>query len=345
VPTSTGTPLPLNIPDLTVAKAATKCQTSVAKGALALVNASLKGRAACIAGLMKCVQTKPGDAACLTKASGKCDGYEAKLDAAAAKLGATLGSACAGSIDFVNHVRSASGLGYDVHAAACATAGTPLGSLGDVAACIVNQHECQSDQLLGAEAPRAGELLRVGGVGVVPCLVDRGGTGEGAGDPKLAGKPVDKCATAIVKAGSGYVGKKLKGLGTCVAKAFACVQTKPGDAACLAKVQATCNKELAKLGVERGKVAGAIDKACATLDFTGLVRAPFGVNLGALAGQTPGGVPFGNVDALGAYVEALQRQHDCLAEDLFRFAAPRAEQLLGLLPTPITLRSDFCPVQ
>jgi len=48
------------------------------------------------------------------------------------------------------------------------------------------------------------------------------------------------------------------------------------------------------------------------------------------------------LDSLTAYETCLFRQQSCEAEELLRFEAPRAEELLSQLSPPVALHSDFC---
>jgi hypothetical protein len=122
-----------------------------------------------------------------------------------------------------------------------------------------------------------------------------------------------------------------------------CNLTKPGDAGCLAKANATCTTKLGKVALDAAKVAPAVDKRCGAraIDFDPL-RQPTGANLDALASLCADyGVSA--LDSIAAFETCLVRQHTCRAEELGRFEIPRAGDLLGMLSPPASLHSDFCP--
>src|SRR5690348_15003451 len=65
--------------DAKAAKAAVKCQNAIAQASAKLAGVELKSLDACSTAILTCIQTKPGDAACTTKAEGTCS--KALLDA------------------------------------------------------------------------------------------------------------------------------------------------------------------------------------------------------------------------------------------------------------------------
>jgi hypothetical protein len=196
--------------------------------------------------------------------------------------------------------------------------------------------------LYATQAPRAGELLRIAGVTpeIGGCLPDYAGDGEDVGDP-VQGKALQGCAAAITKAASGFIGKKLAGLTKCVDKVFACIQTKPGDAACLTKADQGCGKEGAKIAAARLTVGPAIDKKCGGIDFNVNLLPPRAANLAALVATLPGSDTLQN---LTNYETALRLRHECAAEDLLRAIAPRAEALLETFAPSLGLPSAGCSV-
>ena len=163
---------------------------------------------------------------------------------------------------------------------------------------------------------------------------------QGLSDP-VAAKAAAACQKAILKAGSGFGGTRLQSLEACVAGASGCVQLKPGDAACLTKAGGACAKQTAKLASQELKLTTAIDAKCTTAMLAALQGAD-GLNFDALAVECAT-LGTGGVGTLPDYEECLLRQHECGVEDMLRFEAPRAEELLGLLDPPIGLRSAFCP--
>jgi hypothetical protein len=170
------------------------------------------------------------------------------------------------------------------------------------------------------------------------CLPDYQGNGEGLGD-LTQGKAFLGCAAAITKTATGFIAKKLAGLTKCVDKVFACIQTKPGDPACLAKADAACGKEGAKIGVEQAKLGPALDKKCSLVDFATSLRPPRGANLGALVGTLPGA---DTLDTLASFEDVLRQHHSCVAEDLLQLIAPRAGVLLQAAAPSLPLPSAGC---
>src|SRR5690242_18066213 len=81
--------------DAKAAKAMVKCQSAITQAGAKLVATELKSLDACSTAILSCIQTKPGDTACTTKAQGKCS--KALLDAipqAESKLAAKIVKSC-----------------------------------------------------------------------------------------------------------------------------------------------------------------------------------------------------------------------------------------------------------
>ena len=68
-----GTSLGASAPGSPGAKLASKCQQTIGKANAKFLAARGKRLAACSQGVLKCLQTKPADAKCLTKASAGCE--------------------------------------------------------------------------------------------------------------------------------------------------------------------------------------------------------------------------------------------------------------------------------
>ena len=312
------------------AKAAEKCQKAIKKAAVAFVGKKLKSLNACANGVLACVQVKPGDASCVTKARAKCTSELAKIAAEEEKLRAAIVKACTDDLTPAQ-LLSSDGLGYDGVAATCLSEfSTALTDVNSIAACVAAHHECRSEKLFEVQEPRARELIEFAGAALpaTTCLVDYGGNGESLNDPKETGKAVVKCEKAIKKAGAVFTAKKLKSLQKCVDSIFTCVQTKAGDAGCLTKATGTCNKEFDKITTATGQVGPAIDKACAGIAFP-TVSGASGANLTALASEcAPFGVPA--IGSLAAYEQCVVQQHECRVEQMLEATTPRMQELLGL---------------
>jgi hypothetical protein len=341
-PVSTSAPLELDgLADASAAKAATKCQAAIGKAGVSFIATRLKQLDACTNGLVKCIQTKPDDAACITKATAKCATLESAAAAARAKLSAAVAAKCGTSLVTTTDFRGATGLGYETLDAECQLElGHAPTNAADVAECLARRYACRAGNIYGTQAPRAGELIRVAGVGsgTNGCLTDFNGNGAGVGDPVL-GKAVHACAATITKASSAFLMKKLSSLTKCLDKVFACIQTKPGDAGCLGKANAACAKEASKIVAERAKLGPAIDKKCGGIDFGVNLRPPQGANIEALVATLPGG---DTLVTLTSYQTALRLNHDCAAEELFRALVPRAAALLPAFAPTLPIDTAGC---
>lgn len=341
-PAATSAPLELDgLDDAAAAKSATKCQQAIGKAGSSFLATRLKQLDTCASGILKCVQIKPNDPACVTKASAKCNALRNAGAAARTKLTAAVASKCGTAAVALADFRGATGLGFGALDDDCATElGHQPTSVADVAECIARRYACRASRLYGTQAPRTGELLRVAGVPpeADDCLPDYAGDGAGVGDPVL-GKAVQQCAAVITKSASAFLTKKLASLTKCVDKVFACIQTKPGDDGCLTKANAACGKEAAKIAAQRNKVAPAIDKKCGGIDFNVNLRPPQAANLDALVATLPGA---NTLATLTSYQTALRLNHDCAAEALLRALAPRAEALLPAFAPSLPITTAGC---
>ena len=78
------------------------------------------------------------------------------------KFRTAVAKACAG-VDA--ELLATNGLGQSSLASYCAAVGVPAHATpADVAECVARHHSCRVGQLLDAEAPRARELLELGGI-------------------------------------------------------------------------------------------------------------------------------------------------------------------------------------
>ncbi len=319
----------------------TACQRDVRRAARSFVDKKLKALDKCGAAAARCIQRKPGDPNCLNGVHERCAKALTTLAADEARLISTVTKRCAAlkGADILGQ----DGLSYGELAPSCAARfGRTLTDLTSVAQCLTAQHACRTEALFALERPRAGELLRL--VGAAPdagaCREDFGGNGAGVGDPKGVGKLLERCVKAIVRGGAGLTRTRLGSLGRCIDDIFLCVEASPGDAACLAKATAKCDREFAKVQRQVGKLTVTTAKACKDLDFSVLLGAT-GAYLDAVVPDCPSyGIPA--VTTLSDYVACLVRQHECEVADLVRFESPRAAALLGQVGH--TLVDIACPV-
>ena len=315
----------------TLGKAAIKCQKALGKSGTKLAAAKLKRLQACAQAGFACVQQKPGDAACLTKASGKCGKALAGLTADRAKLAAALGKACGPPALEATDLLGVAGLGFDAEAGPCADRGVAtLASVTDVAACVAATAACRADALFGAESPRAGELLA--GLGRdaatdAPCLGDTS-NGAGQGLDATAAKAAVKCQKGLAKAGAGFAAQEQKLLQKCAGAVAACVQSKASDSACLAKARTTCGKLALKLAAAETKVGATVAKSCGPVAAAGVLAANglgFAVHAPTCAGL---GVPA--LTTLADVAACTTRLHECRALQLLENQTPRLGELLDL---------------
>lgn len=149
----------------------------------------------------------------------------------------------------------------------------------------------------------------------------------GLADP-VAAKAAVKCQAAVAKARSAAQAARTKTLAACGGKLAACVQTKPGDAGCLAKGTAFCAKEKGKLVGADQKLAGAIGKACGGL-ATGDLLGAAGVGA-AGASVACAGLGATSVTDLASFVACQLDAMACTAADVAEGQQPRLLQLLTL---------------
>jgi hypothetical protein len=145
-------------------KAIRKCDGAIQKATAKLLAGRTKAGEACGAAVFSCVQTKPNDSACVTKAGPTCTKAVAALPKLQASFAAAIGKSCGAPLVPAD-LLAPEGLGVAGLAASCARLGVlSLASVADVSACLERQLACHADQLLESTTPRLGELLDLGGV-------------------------------------------------------------------------------------------------------------------------------------------------------------------------------------
>ncbi|HEY2385783.1 MAG TPA: choice-of-anchor tandem repeat NxxGxxAF-containing protein [Candidatus Binatia bacterium] len=328
-------------------KALVKCASTIAKAGSGYTSARFKALDACVVGVFKCIQENdPGTKrdACVAKAGISCSKDLARIDGLATKLGGAIDKACApvGASDTLNPA----GVGFQNVADDCMSAfATPLDTLATVEQCVRRSHDCRSDAVLDAQAPRARQLMALAGVpsdalDALGCLPANGSGGD-LGAPKGAGKAVTACEVTLAKVGDALVAKVEKSLTACVGAVYACVTEKPGDAPCITKAQTGCAKDFTAIGDATTAFEGALAKSCAApaLAFADLAG-PDGANVQVLAADCAA-LGVATLTSPTDYSRCLERRVACVAEDLVRFEAPRAGEMLALVGHP--LQSPFCP--
>jgi hypothetical protein len=292
----------------------------------------LGGFASCGRAVQRCIQTLPDDAECLAKAAARCRSALGALDAFDLKTAASIHTRCGGRLALAD-VLSGAGVGYASVAASCGDDADR--DLDELAACVVGEHACRAATLFELVQPRARELMRVPEMSAAMvdravCLPDHGGDGDGFSDPSGIGKAVDVCATAIVKAGTTFVRKRMTRLTACADALFSCIQLKPDDGACLAKARLRCEAGAAAAGVDERAVTSAIGARCneSVIGYASL-RAARAANLDALASACAA-VAVPALDTLADYEQCLVRAETCRLEDVLRLQAPRIAEMLAV---------------
>jgi hypothetical protein len=323
-----------------VQRPAVKCQADIMRAGVTFVAKKLKLLDRCATAAFECVHRKPGDPVCLDRAATRCAKSLAKIAGEETKLATRIVDRCDGvALDVLVETF---GLGYGEVAAECAADyGTPLTDPAAVAACVVLQHECLAERLFDTHEPRAAELLALAGVDLGPtaCLEDRGGLGETVADASLV-KALGKCQGALRKASSGFVTRKLKGVGKCLQQLFDCVQLDGGDAGCIAQAQGRCDKVFAKTEQQVLKLGAAVGKGCKALPIAALT-APEGLGADGLLPLCATLGVFG-IGSANDYGNCVVRQHECAVDEIARFAVPRAAELLGEVGRTLP-GGFFCP--
>jgi hypothetical protein len=124
-----------------------------------------KAAQACGAAVFTCLQTKPGDPACVGKVGGTCTKAVAGIPKLEASFATAVAKGCGASPLAAADLLTVDGLGASALGARCAKLGiASLTTVADVTACLEAQLTCHVDHLLESTTPRLGELLDLGGV-------------------------------------------------------------------------------------------------------------------------------------------------------------------------------------
>ena len=317
--------------DATAGKAVDKCAKTIRKVGAKLVSTRLKQLGACEKAVADCVQLKNGDAACLTKAQATCAKARRSLPTAEAKLTGAIVKTCNEPAVAAANLRAAAGLGFEGDATGCEGLGGG-GTVGDVAECIRQSHQCAAERILGTAVPRARELLVLGGFDPVSqfrCL-ENGALGGGSGLAADKRKAIRKCDATIQKAATKLVAGRAKAGEACGAAVFSCLQTKPGDAACIGKAGGTCAKAVAAIPKLEAGFATTIAKACGA---SPLVAADLSTvdGLGASAlGERCAKLGVPSLATVADVTACLQAQLTCHVDHLLESTTPRLDELLDL---------------
>ncbi len=153
-------------------------------------------------------------------------------------------------------------------------------------------------------------------------------------------KAVVACQKGIGTAGARFAKQVLDGEQRCTEAVAQCIQTKPGDAKCLAKAQKVCRKVTGKLYTgptsREAKLRTSVARACGSTTpgkaprvALGDLRSALGIGYDALqANCAQLGVPgLASVDDVS---DCILKQHVCRADQLLTSQTPRAHELLSI---------------
>jgi hypothetical protein len=133
------------------------CTAAITKAATGFIAKKLSSLTKCVDKVFACIQTKPGDAGCLTKADQACAKEAAKIAAARAKVAPAIDKKC-GGIDFTVNLLPPQAANLAALVATLPGSNT-LASLASYQNALRLRHECAAEDLLRAIAPRAEALL------------------------------------------------------------------------------------------------------------------------------------------------------------------------------------------
>ncbi len=322
----------VGVGDAKVGKAVDKCAKAIRKVGAKLASNRLKQLGACEKAVADCVQLKNGDAACLAKAQGTCAKARTSLPTAEAKLTAAIVTACGEPTVTTANLLATTGLGFDGETAACEGRGVALTTVADVADCVRRQHQCGAERVLGAAVPRARELLVLGGFDPATdfgCLA-AGANGGGSAIAPEKRKALRKCDAAIQKAATKLLAGRAKAGEACGAAVFTCLQTKPGDLACVTKAGSTCTKAVAGIPKLEAAFAATVAKSCGA---SPLVAADLltSEGLGASAlGARCAKLGVASLTTVADVTACVQAQLTCHVDHLLETTTPRLGELLDL---------------
>ncbi|HEY2387755.1 MAG TPA: hypothetical protein VGK30_12400 [Candidatus Binatia bacterium] len=146
--------------DPAVAKVIAKCHSATTKAQNAYGAVAAKSYKSCLDAVYACVQQKPGDVGCLSKATFTCDKALAKVDTAATTLRVAIEKACGASVIPFATLVDPDGSDLDVVAFDCTAYEVPaLNDLGNYEDCVARAGRCLAEDLARFGTPRAEELM------------------------------------------------------------------------------------------------------------------------------------------------------------------------------------------
>src|SRR4029077_12753853 len=127
--------------------------------------------------------------------------------------------------------------------------GTTLDDTESVASCVLKAQRCALEEIYDAENPRVRELILLLGADVAafPCLPDRGGDGDGTGEPDGTGTAVTECARTITSVAARLARAQLTARARCAHAVFRCDQLRPDSVGCHTRAQILCAFQLGRV--------------------------------------------------------------------------------------------------
>jgi hypothetical protein len=154
----------------TLGKAAVKCQKKIGASSTKFYKKVTGAYQRCTAAVFQCIEKKPNDVRCRTKAEARCRKATAKLfqgeRSVEGRLRKTVAKACSGPrvALAVSDIRDLVGIGYSAFDSRCDALGVSnLDSLDAINECVVREYVCRAEQVLTSQMPRTHELLDLGG--------------------------------------------------------------------------------------------------------------------------------------------------------------------------------------
>ncbi len=324
------------IGDVARGKVLATCAKTTQKAGFKFILDVMKRFQKCTQSVATCIQTKPNDPGCQTKATATCAKVLDGFDASAAKLQAAIVAKCDPAGQNIADIQALAGLGFSAEQTPCAVEGgaLDLSTIQNVASCLAAQHFCRAQHLVAAGTPRARELLTFAGrlPSEFPCIDENfiGASGFGAGVAPDHAKKLLKCGKTIDKLSLSLVGSGAKTVQNCLNAGITCQQVKPTDPACLDKARAKCTAGFTKLqDPVKGtvaKLAAKFQKACGPQENLDLsdIRDAQGLGFDAELGRC---AALDTVDP----AQCLGAQAFCEGGYAIERQVPRARELADLL--------------
>ncbi|MCC6764687.1 MAG: Ig-like domain-containing protein [Deltaproteobacteria bacterium] len=135
-----------------------RCAQALVRGGAGLARTRLGSIGRCVDAVFLCVEADPGNAACLAKATQKCEREFGRAQREVGKVTLAVSKRC-DSLAFAV-LTDPAGAYLDAVVARCPGYGIPaVESVADYVACLVRQHECDVAELVRFESPRAEAML------------------------------------------------------------------------------------------------------------------------------------------------------------------------------------------